>query len=96
MQSGSIKVLGLHVDSKLSWSAHIHETAKKFRVAVFSIRRIQDVATYDATRITYFVNFHSIAMNGLQFWRMAAEAIFKLQKRALSILCGLEIRQSCK
>ncbi|KAK9739319.1 hypothetical protein QE152_g9170 [Popillia japonica] len=83
LQSGSIKVLGLHMDSKLSRSAHIDETAKELSAAVFSIRKIKYVATASWARLAYLANFHHIAMYRLQFWRMAAEAdrIFKLQKK---------------
>lgn len=82
VHSGSIKVLGLHVDSNFSWSAHIDETEKKLSAAIFRIRIIKDVATHDAARLTFFANFYGTAFYGLPFWGMVAEAdfIFKLQK----------------
>lgn len=43
VQSGSIKVLGLHANSKLSWPNHIDERTKKLTSTVFNIRRMKYV-----------------------------------------------------
>lgn len=82
VESSSIKILGLHVDNKLTWSSHINS---------------EEVVMLSSV-LTYFANFHSIAMYGLQFLGMAAKAdrIFKLEKKPLRILCNLVIRQSSK
>ncbi|KAK9752253.1 Reverse transcriptase (RNA-dependent DNA polymerase) [Popillia japonica] len=65
--STNIKILGLHVDSRLTWAAHIDDLAGRLSAAIYSIRRMKGVAA----RLTYFVNFHSIAVYGLQFWEYA-------------------------
>lgn len=96
--STNIKILGLHVDSRLTWAAHIDDLAGRLSAAIYSIRRIKSVSTYQAARLTYFANFHSIAVYGLQFWGMAPEAtrIFLLQKRAIRAMVGLKQDETCK
>lgn len=94
----SLKLLGMHIDNKLNWKTHISELTKKLSVAIYSIRRIKGISTYEAARMTYFANFHSLASYGIQFWGTSAEAdrVFILQKRAVRILSDLKQSDSCR
>ncbi|KAK9739855.1 Reverse transcriptase (RNA-dependent DNA polymerase) [Popillia japonica] len=53
--STNIKILGLHVDSRLTWAAHIDDLAGRLSAAIYSIRRIKSVSTYQAARLTFTV-----------------------------------------
>ena len=89
--------LGIHLDSTLSFSEHICILAKKLSRAIFCIRRIRMLGTYQATRLTYFAAFQSHLTYGLLVWGSAEiSSIFILQKRALRVLTGAKQRDHCR
>lgn len=94
----NIKFLGMIIDSRLNWSAHIEELGKKLSKAIYTIRTIKKVSTHLSAKTAYFANFHSVAAYGVLFWGTATEAhrILILQKKAIRILCQLGYRDSCK
>jgi hypothetical protein len=49
-------------------------------------------------RSVYFAYFHSVMTYGIMFWgnSSSAERIFKLQKRAVRIMKGCGLRESCR
>lgn len=94
----SVKFLGFYLNSKASWKDHIQETCKNLASALFSIRRIKNISTPQAARVTYFANFHSKATYGILLWGTSSDAdkIFVLQKKAIRILCQMNYRESCR
>lgn len=90
--------LGLFLDDKLNWNHHITTLCSRLSSALYTIRKIKAVSTWQAAKITYFANFHSIATYGVMNWGMAAGAdrVFILQKRAVRILFGLQRSDSCR
>ncbi|XP_045470556.1 uncharacterized protein LOC123677866 [Harmonia axyridis] len=97
-QVSSIKLLGLHLESKLGWKTHIDVLTRKLSAALFSIRRIKMCTSDEIARLAYFANFHSLASYGIVFWGGTSEAsrVFRLQKRAIRTLCGLKAGDSCR
>lgn len=97
-EDSHVKVLGIHIDNKLQWSEHINKLSRRLSVAVYTIRRIRQVSTYEAARLTYYANFHSVAKYGIQFWGAAVDAnrVFLLQKRAIRALYQLQQIDSCR
>lgn len=94
----SIDFLGIKIDTRLTWHDHIHHLSKKLSSALFCIRTIRKISTYQAARMTYFAYFHSLLSYGILLWGLSSETeiLLKLQKRALRILANLEPRDSCR
>lgn len=94
----SIKFLGMQIDNKLCWKEHIDSISKKLSTAIYSVRRIKGISTFQAARMTYFANFHSLATYGIQFWGMSTDAdrVFMLQKRVIRVLNNLRQWESCR
>lgn len=97
-EPASVKFLGVHIDNKLNWSTHIAETCKRLSGALYSVRRMQNIATKETAKVTYYSNFHSVATYGILLWGMASDAskVFLLQKRALRILGNLSYTHTCR
>ena len=95
--SASATFLGVQLDSALSFSVHTQSLAKRLSRAIFCIRRIRMMATYQAARLVYFATFHSHLTYGLLVWGCSdITSIFLLQKRALRTLTGAKKRDHCK
>lgn len=90
------KMLGLEMESNLTWKNHINTLAKKLSSACYAIKKIKEYCGKEAARTVYFAYSHSYMMYGLLVWGTAAEAgrIFILQKRAIRFLYGLKRRES--
>lgn len=94
----SIKLLGVYVDSRLSWSAHGDHLGRRLPAAVYAILRMKRVATHQCARVAYYTGFHSLVSYGIMIWGSSSMAagIFRMQKRAVRALCGLRSSESCR
>lgn len=92
------KFLGLTLDTHLRWCQHINNLANRLTSALFAIRRLTRVATFQAAKTAYFAMFHSHLCYGIMFWGLASDAgrIFVLQKQAIRSLCSLQYNESCR
>lgn len=93
-----VKLLGITFDNRLSWSAHISDLARKLSSSLFVLRRLRNIVNDTTLRTSYFGIFHSHISYGLLLWGRAVNSpiIFKLQKRAVRIICKANYRESCK
>ncbi|KAK9686178.1 hypothetical protein QE152_g37389 [Popillia japonica] len=93
-----VKFLGLVLTSSLNWSRHVDNLRGTLASAIFSIRRLQQTATYEASRSAYFAMFESRATYGILLWgaSSAMETIFRLQKEAVRALAGPVSNMSMK
>ena len=89
-ESTKIKYLGLIVDNKLSWKAHINELSKKLSRAVGLIYKMRHLCPRTVLRSLYYSLFHSHLSYGLVLWGNASRSyidkIRSLQKRALKAI----------
>ncbi|KAK9718561.1 hypothetical protein QE152_g23164 [Popillia japonica] len=97
-QKEEVKFLGLVLTSSLNWSRHVDNLRGTLASAIFSIRRLQQTATYEASRSAYFAMFESRATYGILLWgaSSAMETIFRLQKEAVRALAGVPKRTTCR
>ena len=68
----------------------------KLSVAWFAVRAIKPFVMLDTTRMVYHSYFFSVIDYGIVFWGNSSysNSIFKLQKRIISIVMGVGIRDS--
>lgn len=93
-----IKILGIHLDNQLNWSAHIAHLSKKLSTSIYCIRRIRNIINNETAILTYHAQFHSLMSYGLILWGAStmASKIFLLQKRAIRAIEGVGQRTSCR
>ena len=86
-ESSKIKYLGLILDNKLNWKAHLNELSKKLSRAVGLMYKIRHFCPTAVLRSLYYSLFHSHLSYGLVLWGNANQSyidkIRSLQRRAL-------------
>lgn len=94
----SVKFLGVHVDSALTWSSHIDNLLARLSRNIFALRTLSFSLTPDMLRAVYFALVESHLKYGVLLWGDSAgrEAVFRLQRRAIRVLGGLGYRDCCR
>ena len=89
-ESKQIKYLGLLLDERLTWKAHIIELRKKLARAVGILYKLKGNCPDNILKSIYFSLFHSHISYGLLVWGNASnfltDPIFRLQKKAIRII----------
>ena len=81
-ESQNIRYLGLILDNKLDWKAHITELSKKLSRAVGLLYKTKNLCSISALRSLYYSLFNSHLSYGLAVWGNASlPHINKLSKR---------------
>lgn len=90
--------LGIKIDCKLQWGAHLASLSSKLSSAAYAVRQIRRMSNIETARLVYFSYFHSLLSYGILLWGNAADiqAIFVLQKRAIRSIYNLSVRQSLR
>lgn len=96
--STETKLLGLTIDSVLSWEAHIEKLNKRLNSVCYTLRVMSQYLNENGLKVIYFSNFESLVRYGLIFYGSvrAVEKIFIAQKRAVRIINKLNVRTSCR
>ena len=94
----STKLLGLILDSTLSWNDHIIALTSKLNKACYAIRAVKSCMSPDVLRTIYFSYVHSIISYGIIFWGNSrfSTNIFKIKKRIIRIITNTGRRDSCR
>ncbi|XP_048003928.1 uncharacterized protein LOC125240125 [Leguminivora glycinivorella] len=84
------RLLGFHLDSALTWEAHIDQLCKRLGSACFALRRLTMTAGKNAVRECYFATVHSLLTYGVELWGRASDwrRVFSQQKRAIRAMSG--------
>ena len=97
--ASSFKVLGITLDANLSWKTHIDLLSKKIASGLFILKRIIQIADRPTALSVYYSLIQSHMTYGIAVWGSCGSVelnrIFKLQKRAVRLLAGLNSRSSC-
>ncbi|XP_039278717.1 uncharacterized protein LOC120350218 [Nilaparvata lugens] len=82
------KVLGVVLDSELSWRPHLDQLKSKLNSAVFVLRTVKKLLDAGTLRSVYFAVFHSLLSYGVIFWGNSTHAIhiFRIQKWAVRVM----------
>jgi hypothetical protein len=93
-----IKVLGIRIDSCLTWKNHVQQVISKLSAACYAVRMMYHIMNTDTLRMIYFGYFHSVMEYEMIFWGNSAsvDKVFKLQKRMVRIMAGVGSRCSCR
>lgn len=96
--NGTFKLLGVTLDETLSWSEHIDNVCQKLAKAIFSLRVLKKYVDLNTLKIVYHATFETHVRYGIAFYGGVPDLrkIFILQKKALRILLGMSIRESCR
>ena len=86
------KFLGVIIDDKLNWSAHIEYLAKKLRSAAAVLCRIRHSIPKENYKNIYYALFESHLTYGITVWggvcKAKMEKLFVIQKHCIRILFG--------
>jgi hypothetical protein len=67
-----LKLLGILIDSTVSWSEHIEMIIPKLNQACFVLRTLRSTLSLESLKMIYHAHFHSILTYGLVFWGSSA------------------------
>ena len=86
-QVTSTKFLGINIDEKLKWTAHLSAINKRVSHSLMAIRQVKHYLPLSSLRTLYFALIHPHLLYGILAWGNAKQTHIKrtqiLQKRAL-------------
>lgn len=94
----NVKLLGLYLNTKLSWKEHIEYVCKKLARVIYLLRSLTNIVTHNYLRQAYFAFFQSVFRYGLLLYGNGTDLtnILKLQKKALRIITFSSSKVSCR
>lgn len=94
----NIKFLGLHLDENLNWKNHCSIITTKIARSLYGLRKVVPVVTAEIATIAYHALIGSQLAYGILLWGAStfAEKVFKVQKRAIRLICRLSYTASCQ
>lgn len=94
-----VGLLGVTLDSSLSWKPHIHTLCGKLASCNFLLRNLSFVINQKVMKLVYYGLFESHLRYGIICWGNSVDATraFIMQKRAVRTLAGIrDQRASCR
>ena len=92
----SFKLVGLHVDEKLTWNAHIDAVARKMDYANYALRKSSKELNQRNKKLLYSGLIHSILTYGLPIWGFARQGrlnkLLVKQKHSIRKIHNLKYR----
>lgn len=98
IEDKTVKFLGVVLDPKLNWSAHIDYVAGKMAKNIHLLRSLKPVVSEGVALMAYHSLIESYLMYALLSWGQAPAAVrlFRLQRRAVRVLAGISYRDDCR
>ena len=98
IEKTSTKLLGIMLDTRLTWLNHVDALVPALSTATYAIRRVRQIIGEDAALLSYHSLFHSRLTYGLELWGGSAHAerIFILQKKAVRAIRQVSWTTHCK
>ena len=89
-QVENIKFLGLIIDDKLTWQAHLSSSVKKLSCCTGRLNRITQFISSDHHTSLYHILFESYLSYGVSVWGGAKpsklQPVFRAQKKAIRVI----------
>lgn len=97
-QKNTIKFLGLHISNNCSWQLHVDSVCNKIAPVCYCINQLRKSVDQSVLIMYYYAHFHSVISYSVIAWGGSTESerVFKLQKRAIRHIVGVNKRTSCK
>lgn len=94
------KLLGLMIDTDLSWAEHVNNLTRKLSSGIYVVRRMMWIGGLETAKTAYFAAVESHIRYGLIIWGGTSEAnlskILVIQKKAIRTLACLGPTDSCR
>ena len=97
-QRNGTKFLGLHISDNCSWTVHIKAICKKVATVCYCINQLRKTIDQSTLLMLYYAHFHSVISYSIITWGSSKESerVFKMQKRAVRHIVGVNQRIHCK
>ena len=85
IEATSAKLLGITLDTRLTWLGHTDDLLSTLATATYAVRRVRQIVGEEAAVLTYHALFHSRLTYGLELWGESSHAkkVFIQQKKAI-------------
>lgn len=96
--NNTVKFLGFHLDSRLSWKEHIHSLATKLNKITYMFRRMTNCISDEMLIMIYYSHFQSLLSYGIELWGSSTDwmRIFILQKKVVRIISRAKPQTHCR
>lgn len=93
-----VKFLGVYLDPTLSFQEHTDHLADRLTKTIYLLRNLRGLVPFSLLLQTFHGQFQSVACYAILAWGHSchSERIFKLQRRAMRVLCGMGYREDVK
>nr|CAH7764471.1 unnamed protein product [Callosobruchus chinensis] len=93
-----VKLLGIVLDSSLTWASHVDYLCAKLSSQIFALRQLKSCVDNSTLRTVYYSLIHSNILYGIVLWgnSSCSNKVFVMQKYAIRILVDAHRRTSCK
>lgn len=94
----SAKLLGIELDSGMTWKAHIQKLNAKLSTFIYALCQIKRTTDLATCLTIYYAYAHSWLKYGVILWGNSSSIaeIFTLQKRCLRIIANIKPTDSCR
>jgi hypothetical protein len=93
-----LRFLCIYITENLKWGAHTRFLRAKLCKVVYMVKTLKESMSPCMIRSIYFSNFESCLQYGIILWGgyNNCDKLFKLQKKVLRIISGVNNRTSCR